>query len=48
MSGPVLGAEVRVAAGILAADGALTTDLTADSATDRRRDLLPPEPSCDP
>lgn len=32
MSRPVLRAEVQIAAGILAADGAPTTDLTADSA----------------
>lgn len=46
MSRPVLRAEVQIAAGILAADGALTTDLTADSATDRRRELLFPGAVC--
>jgi len=44
MSWPVLRTELQIA-GILAADGALTTDLTADPATDRLRDLLTPEPS---
>ncbi len=42
MSGPMIGAEVRVPAGVLDADDALGTELTTDSATRAGR---PADPS---